>query len=65
MFRMVLTVEKIIVHESFVASTKENDIAGQLNKLFPSLFYFIFFFLMGLFAKNERGFRLRSKNIQW
>ncbi|XP_023347066.1 venom serine protease 34 [Eurytemora carolleeae] len=25
--RMVLTVEKIIVHESFVASTKENDIA--------------------------------------
>jgi len=50
MFRMVLTVEKIIVHEKFVPSTKENDIAGQINK-----FCIIFFFLMGLFAKKWKG----------
>ena len=51
MFRMVLTVEKIIVHEKFVASTKENDIAGQINKLLPSLFYYIFF-LNGIVREN-------------
>ena len=51
MFRMVLSVEKIIVHEKFVASTKENDIAGQINKLLPSLFYYIFF-LNGIVREN-------------